>query len=63
MEILKRAKSGGEVASFTENPETVREECELRMKRAGYFKRNSKIIIKPPSKKYEENYVRIFGHD
>lgn len=63
MEILKRAKSGGEIASFTENPETVKEEVDKRVRRAGYLQEHSKIMIAPPTRQYEENYRRIFGHD
>jgi hypothetical protein len=63
MEILKRAKSGGETVAWNESESNVREEVEKRNRRAGYLRGKSKIMIAPPTRKYEENYRRIFGHD
>jgi len=60
MEILKRAKSGGEVASFSENPETVREEVEKRVKRAGYMQNREKISS-GWTRQFEENFKKIKG--
>ncbi len=62
MEILKRAKSGGEIVSFTENAETVREEVCHRETKAGYRRSSGRIIMKPANAQYRENYRRIFGH-
>jgi hypothetical protein len=59
MEILKRAKSGGEIVSFTENPETVKEECKKRARKAGYFSKREKISS-GWTRRLEENYDRIF---
>lgn len=63
LEIMKRAKSGGEIASFTENEDTVKEEVLRRNAKAGYRRGSGKIIIHPPNDKYRKNYVKIFGHD
>ena len=63
LEILKRAKSGGEIVSFTENAETVREEVRHRETKAGYRRSSDRIIMKPATAQYRKNYRRIFGHD
>lgn len=47
----------------------LKEEVLQRSSRAGYCTRHgeppyrTKIMAAPPSKQYEENYRRIFGHD
>ena len=47
----------------------VTEEANYRASKCGYCTREgnpmfrTKIMIHPPSKKYEENYARIFGHE
>jgi len=60
MEILKRAKSkvDGEVVSFTENPENVKEEADRRVRKAGYMQHREKISS-GWTRKYAENYERI----
>ena len=63
MEILKRAKSGGEIVSFTENDETVNEEVCHREDKAGYRRSSGRIIMKPATERYRKNYRRIFKHD
>jgi len=68
MEILKRAKEGGELVSFNHDEKDVKDEVNRRTARAGYTTRlgeppyRTKIMAAPPSKRYEENYTRIFGH-
>lgn len=44
LEILKRAKSGGEGVSFLESEATVREEVLRRNAKAGYSTRNGEPI-------------------
>lgn len=63
MEILKRARSGGEVVPFTENAQSVKEEADKRVRKAGYMQHRSKVMMAAPTRKYEENYRRIFGHE
>jgi len=58
MEILKRAKSGGEIASFTENPETVKEEVDKRARKAGYTRYREKISS-GWTRKFEKNFTMI----
>jgi hypothetical protein len=47
----------------------LKDEVNRRTARAGYTTRfgespsRTKIMAQPPTKQYEENYVRIFGHD
>ena len=66
MEILKRAKSGGEIVPWNQD---VREEALRRNVKAGYCNSDSsrissdRIIIKPATEQYRKNYRRIFGHD
>lgn len=62
MEILKRAKSGGEVASFSENPENVKEEVYKRAKRAGYLQSREKISS-GWTRRFEKNFIKIFGKE
>ena len=70
LEIIKRAQSGGEVASFLENPETVREEVVRRSAKAGYCnsdgsQRGAGKGDRPrpvDKEKYDRSYERIFGH-
>ena len=71
LEILERAKSGGEIVDWTENGENVREEVLRRNAKAGYCNRDGSPIgtdrgnlCRPvDKKKYNKEYVRIFGHD
>ncbi len=66
LEIMKRAKSGGEVVPWNQD---VREEALRRNVRAGYCNSeggpvsSGKIITKPANNKYRENYIKAFGHD
>lgn len=67
MEILKRAKSGGEIVPWNEKESNVREEVLRRNEKAGYIKRSSSAgkgdFPRPVNKKkYDENYKKIFGH-
>jgi len=71
LEILKRAKkpADGEVVDWNESESNVREEVNRRTCKAGYTNREGgppttgRIIMKPATKQYRENYRRIFGHD
>ena len=66
MEILKRAKSGGEIVPWNQD---VQKEALRRNARAGYCNSDGsqisvgKIIMKPANAQYRKNYRRIFGHD
>lgn len=66
LEILKRAKSGGEVVPWNQD---VREEALRRNAKAGYCNSDGspvssgRIIMKPATAQYRKNYRRIFGHD
>ncbi len=71
LEILKRAQSGGESVSAFESESSVREEVNRRTFKAGYTDSEGG----PPSsgkgdtprpcntKRFGENYVKIFGHN
>ena len=63
MEILERAKSGGEIVSFTENEDNVKEEVLRRSAKVGLHRSSGKIIMKPATEQYRKNYRKIFGHD
>ncbi len=69
LEIINRAKSGGEITSFLESSETVREEAVRRGCKAGICNseggpvRSGKIISMPSNEQYRKNYRCIFGHD
>lgn len=71
MEILKRAKSGGEIVAWNESKDNVHEEVLKRNAKAGYCERDGTPIgagkggsYRPVNKKkYDTNYERIFGHD
>jgi len=70
MQILKRAKGdSGEIVSAFANEKSLRDEVNRRTAKAGYTTRygeptyRTKIMSAPPNKRYEENYVRIFGHE
>lgn len=70
LEILKRAKSGGEIVPWNESESNVREEVLKRNERAGYCRKDGSSIagkgdrFRPVNKKkYDENYVKAFGHD
>ena len=66
LDILKRAKSGGEVVPWNQD---VREEALRRNEKAGYCNRDGspvssgRIIMKPANAQYRKNYRKIFGHD
>ena len=73
MQILKRAKGlcDGEIISATESGSNVKEEANRRAAKAGYCEKDGtpkgagKGDTPRPvnKKKYDENYVKIFGHD
>ncbi len=77
MQILKRAKNTEmDIISVTESESNVREEANRRSYKAGYTDRDGQPRTSrvtsyskgdtPRSynrKKYDKNYVRIFGHD
>ena len=72
MQILKRARgNSGETVSFTAKEADLREEVNRRTAKAGYTTRYGEPVssgkgdtYRPVNKKkYDENYVRIFGHD
>ncbi len=61
LEILKRAQSGGEIVSCFESESNVKEEVLKRNAKAGAGKGDKP---RPTDKKlYDENYVKIFGHN
>lgn len=59
----------GDIVPFNADEKQLREEVNSRTAKAGYTTRRgecpyrTKIMIQPPTRKYEENYVKIFGHD
>lgn len=65
LEILKRAKSGGEIVDWNESESNIREEANRRTCKAGYTNREGgppttgRIIIKPPTEQYRKNYDKI----
>lgn len=59
MQIMKRAKSGGEIIAFNDDPESVREESLRRVARAGYTRGKTKIMADAPNDRYRENYDKI----
>lgn len=69
LEIMKRAKSGGEIVAWNESEGNVREEVNRRMAKAGYCNRDGSSVgagkgdrYRPVNKKkYDENYERIYG--
>lgn len=71
LEILKRAKGfqSGEGVSAFESEENVREEVIRRGVKAGTCNSeggpvsSGKIRSMPATKKYRENYVKIWGHE
>jgi len=69
LEILKRATSGGEIIPFNVPEADLKDDINRRAARLGYTTKHgepagrTKIMAAPPTKKYAENYVRIFGHD
>jgi len=71
MEIItKRHRCPGEIISSTESESSIRDEVNRRTHKAGYTDRDgqqkvrlAEIVSKPPSDKYRENYVKIFGHE
>ena len=58
----------GEIVDWNESEDNIREEVNRRTSKAGYTNReggppsSGRIVSKPASKKYRENYVKIFGH-
>jgi len=68
MEILKRAKSGGEIVSPFESEANVKEEVDRRTARAGYTNKYGEPMGRTKisvgwTRKYENNYERIFGKE
>lgn len=70
MEILKRARSGGiEIVSPTIPQKDVVDEVNSRTAKVGLTTRygecpyRTKIMTMPPTKEFEANYRRVFGHD
>lgn len=68
LEIMKRAKSGGEIVDWNENPENVKEEVLRRNAKAGCNSDGSQTSagkgdrFRPVNKKkYDKSYDRIFG--
>ena len=74
MEILKRAREGGEIVPRAESQKNIEEEVHRRTHKAGYTDRDGQPKISRQTayskgdafrpmnkKKYDENYVRIFG--
>ena len=59
LEIMKRAKSGGEIVSWNESEDNVRKEVLRRNAKAGYCNRASGIRSMPATDKYRENYDKI----
>ena len=59
LEIMKRAKSGGEIVSWNESEDNVRKEVLRRNEKAGYCNRASVIRSMPVTDKYRENYDKI----
>jgi hypothetical protein len=58
-----------EVIPDSVSEKSLKDEVNRRTARSGYTTRNgeqpcrTKIMNLPPSKQYEENYVKIFGHE
>ena len=71
LEIIERAKhpQSGEGISFLESESNVREEAIRRGVKAGTCNSeggpvdSDKIRSMPSTNKYNENYVKIFGHN
>jgi hypothetical protein len=69
LEILKRAKSGGEIIHWNESESNVKEEVFRRNAKAGYCNRDGSPVssgkgdhFRPVNKKkYDKNYEKIFG--
>lgn len=69
MEIIKRAKSGGEIVPWNESEDNVREEVLKRNAKAGYCNSDGSPAgagkgdrYRPVNKKkYDKSYDRIFG--
>ena len=60
---------GGDIIPFNTPEKDLTEEVNRRTAKAGYTTRygeptsSGRIISKPATKQYRENYRRIFGHD
>ena len=69
LEILKRAKSGGEVVAWNEKEENVKDEVLRRNAKAGYCNSDGspvnpkRIVSKPANDRDRKNYKRIFRPD
>ena len=64
LEIIERAKSGGEMVSCFESESNVKDEVLKRSARAGHFGAGKGDTPRPTNKKlYNENYVKAFGHE
>ena len=71
LQILKRAKGGGERVNWNESENNVREEVNKRTCKAGHTNKEGGPVgagkgdvYRPVNKKkYDENYDKIFGHD
>ncbi len=62
---MKRAKSGGEIVSFTENEDNVKEEVLRRSAKVGYSTRNGEPIsaTKIMSRGFGESKLNIWPRD
>jgi len=64
-----KANSDGELVPMDVPAEDLRDEANLRASKLGYCTRRgeppyrTKIMMAPPTKRYEQEYIRIFGHD
>lgn len=78
MEIIKRAKGdAGEIIPWNADKKAVQEEVNHRTHKAGYTDRDGQPPLRSRcseagkgdwtrpcnTRKYRENYVKIFGHD
>lgn len=60
---------GGELIPSDVSEKDVREEACRRGAKLGHCTKygeppfRTKIMAAPPTRKYEENYIKIFGHD
>ena len=70
MQILKRAKSGGDIIPWSASESSLKDEVNHRTNKAGYTDRDGQPrgagkgdSPRPVNKKlYDQNYERIFGH-
>jgi len=64
MEILKRAKEGGDLAAFNHDEKDVKEEVNYRTWKAGYTTRDGSPVGREKissgwTRKFEENFKKI----